>query len=82
MTIERNGPKIDYSKCTGCGTCYDICQGDIYTWDDEKGLPVIARPDECFLCAFCDLECPEEAISFAFPLHAMIDMGIFPKIGS
>ena len=80
MAIVRFGPKIDYQLCSGCGKCYENCQSDVYTWDSKKGKPVIARPDECYYCDTCDLECPEEAINIRLPLHSMLDIGIYPKI--
>lgn len=79
MTIGY-GPKIDYRFCNGCKKCYDICPSDVFDWDDEKSLPIVAYPDECYYCAGCELECLEEAISIKLPLHAMLDIGIYPEV--
>ena len=56
-------PKIDYKRCNGCKICYDDCPGDIISWDEEKDLPVILYPDECWYCGNCELHCPQECIN-------------------
>ncbi len=45
-------------KCTGCGTCYDICQYDAIIMNET------ARVDDfsCEGCGVCAHFCPEEAI--------------------
>ncbi|HNR12597.1 MAG TPA: 4Fe-4S binding protein [Thermodesulfobacteriota bacterium] len=51
---------VDEEKCTGCGTCVDICPVEAITLEQE-----IARVDEslCTECGLCVDECPVEAIS-------------------
>ena len=57
MTVE----KVDYSKCTSCLWCYEICPMDVYR---TAGRHVyIAYPDDCMCCYLCELECPTEAIT-------------------
>lgn len=75
----RCGPKIDYELCNGCRSCYEVCPSDAFDWDDQEGLPIIAYADECYYCGACDLECPEEAINLVWPLHIMVDFGIYPN---
>lgn len=76
------GPKIDYRWCNGCRACYDNCPMDVFGWDDEKGMPIVAYPYECRFCCICEMDCPELAINVEFPLHARIDLGIFPAKSS
>ncbi len=58
-------PKIDYSKCTGCGLCLLSCGNDVFRWSDQKGVPVVANPGSCVMgCTTCAKLCPEDAISF------------------
>lgn len=38
ITIENNLAKIDYSKCTHCGTCDDVCVTGCITEADFRGL--------------------------------------------
>jgi NAD-dependent dihydropyrimidine dehydrogenase PreA subunit len=51
---------VDNDKCTGCGTCVDVCPMDVFEIEDEKSVPV--KTDECLLCRACEVQCPESAI--------------------
>jgi len=53
--------KIDYDKCSKCGTCIEVCPEEVYE-EDEKGFPKIVAADNCTDCGICVEECPEEAI--------------------
>ena len=53
-------PVIDYSKCTKCGTCVDICPATVFK-NSEKGIEV-AQPGECIGCKSCEIQCPVAAI--------------------
>lgn len=70
--------KIDYRHCNGCGICYRICPMDVFGWDEEKGLPILAYPDECWHCGACELDCPEMAIDVEIPFHQKFFFGIDP----
>ena len=59
MTIE----KIDHDLCTGCGICADICPMDVIRMDEDGEKAVIKYQEDCMLCEFCSLDCPEEAIT-------------------
>ena len=58
MSIER----IDEDLCTGCGTCADSCPMDVIRMDEERKKAAIRYPEECTLCAICEIDCPERAI--------------------
>lgn len=58
MTIES----IDLARCIGCGTCVDSCAMDVFRLDEEKGKAVIKYPEDCVLCGFCEIDCPEDAV--------------------
>jgi len=62
-------PHFDMEKCSGCGTCDEICPADaIYMKTSaEKDIPYLKYPDECWHCGSCRQDCPEEAIDIQFP---------------
>lgn len=62
-------PVIDKGKCTVCGTCVEICPGDVLSMENE---PVVAHPEECWHCGACYLDCPEGAITIHIPLAMML----------
>ena len=57
-------------KCTGCGTCVNVCPGDVLAMKDGK--PYVRYPDECIHCSACMLDCPSGAIFFRLPLPATL----------
>ncbi|MDO9535813.1 MAG: 4Fe-4S binding protein [Bacillota bacterium] len=50
--------KIDAEKCSGCGSCVDVCPTDAITVDEIASVDA----NECTDCGSCVDECPEEAI--------------------
>jgi NAD-dependent dihydropyrimidine dehydrogenase PreA subunit len=70
--IER----LDQRKCTGCGTCVEVCPMDVFrlTTDvdiatlNRRGLPArkthayLAYPEDCMTCFTCELKCPTGAL--------------------
>jgi len=50
----------DWCKC--CGICSAFCPKGVIG-RDEKGAPVIQDPDACIGCRFCELHCPDFAIT-------------------
>ena len=59
MSIE----KIDPELCTGCGICVESCSVDVIRMDESSEKAIIRYPQDCMLCEFCVLDCPEEAIT-------------------
>ncbi|MBN2569346.1 MAG: ATP-binding protein [Deltaproteobacteria bacterium] len=57
--------KIRQEKCTGCGTCMEVCRFDAVVEDEqsEKGRFSI-DPVACEGCGVCSYFCPECAIDF------------------
>jgi NAD-dependent dihydropyrimidine dehydrogenase PreA subunit len=53
-------PKIDYDKCTNCGTCIEACPVEVFAKEGEK--VEIKNPKECISCRSCEIQCPANAI--------------------
>ena len=66
---------VNTELCTGCKICYKSCFIDVINWDEEKRCPVIAYPEECVQCMFCELNCPVRAVK-VIPDYAAY---VFPR---
>ena len=53
---------IDYSKCSGCGKCVEVCQFDALTI--VEGRP-IRDNKKCMSCNSCFFNCPSKALYWA-----------------
>ena len=53
-------PVVDKAKCTGCGTCLDVCPMEVFDLEDKKA--VVKKENECIGCKACEVQCPEKAI--------------------
>ncbi|HDD63640.1 MAG TPA: 4Fe-4S dicluster domain-containing protein [Thermoprotei archaeon] len=54
-------PVVDKDKCTGCGTCAEICPMQVFDIVNGKAEPV--RADQCVGCRACEMQCPAGAIT-------------------
>ena len=56
--------KIDVERCTGCGTCVDVCSENVFELQEEEGKKIskMVAEDRCFACRACEVKCPEQAI--------------------
>jgi len=55
---------VDLDQCKACGICIELCPKDVFD-RDEKGYPLVARPEDCTICRFCEQHCPDFAIEVA-----------------
>ncbi len=47
--------------CKGCGLCVEFCPMNVLE-QDEDGRVIVARPEQCTACRWCELHCPDFAI--------------------
>ena len=53
--------QLDPEKCTGCGTCLEVCPRQVLNMNGKKAR--IANRDACIECGACALNCPFEALT-------------------
>ena len=56
------GIDIFMAWCKSCGICVAFCPGKCLD-QNEEGSPFVARPDLCTGCGWCEIHCPDFAIS-------------------
>ena len=52
-------PKVNPDRCTGCGSCIDVCPVDAISLADGKAVIDL---DKCANCHACESVCPVDAI--------------------
>lgn len=57
-------PRIDQSKCTGCGECITVCPTGTLGWQNDKAA--LLHPELCTYCTVCEDVCPVNAIELPF----------------
>jgi hydrogenase-4 component H len=59
----RGLPKIDISRCIGCGACVSVCPSSlIEIEEDDNHLTLKRHFERCIYCGRCEEMCPEKAI--------------------
>ena len=56
---ENMAAVVDETKCTGCGTCAEVCPVEAIKVDDVAHVD----PETCVDCGTCAEECPNGAIT-------------------
>jgi len=54
--------RIDAELCCGCGVCVDRCALDTLRMDEQKGIAIVAYPEDCMTCFTCEIVCPAGAV--------------------
>ena len=65
-------PEVDYSKCTFCGRCAEVCAYHALAVVNQQ---VLIFPELCHGCGSCTLNCPEEAIHEVLNVTGVIELG-------
>ena len=59
-------PKIDETKCIGCGLCATTCGRKVYKFDYDNKKSKVVNPKNCMVaCQTCANLCPASAIMFS-----------------
>ncbi len=66
---------VDDKLCNGCKICFKACFIDVIKWNAKTRRPIIAYPEECVQCMFCEVVCKKEAIN----VHPDYDSYLFPR---
>ena len=48
--------------CKGCGICIEFCPQEVFEANGQ-GRPIVAHPESCTACHWCDTHCPDMAIT-------------------
>jgi len=64
LGAKEKNTKIDIYKawCKACGICVAFCPQDVLA-RDEAGYPYVKSPEKCINCGWCELRCPDFAIT-------------------
>lgn len=55
---------ISAARCTGCNICVTACPTNVFD-AVKRGIPIIARQEDCQTCFMCEVWCPEDALYVA-----------------
>ena len=65
-------PKVDEAKCSGCGTCAEVCQYSAIVCIKSK---VMVFPEMCHGCGGCMRFCPEAALAESAREVGLVETG-------
>jgi len=65
-------PEVDFSRCTYCGRCGEVCQYNAIAVVQRK---VLVFAELCHGCGSCTLNCPEDAIHEKLRVSGVIERG-------
>ena len=58
-------PTVVAERCIGCGVCVTSCGRQVFAFDFEENVAVVAHPMQCMVgCTTCATLCTRDAIEF------------------
>jgi ech hydrogenase subunit C len=70
----RGKHEFDGEKCIGCGACAQVCSSEAISVLEDNGKRLIKVDyGHCSFCAFCQDECPTQAIKLTREYHLLTD---------
>lgn len=67
-------PLIKKELCVGCGSCEEICPGDLMELDEATNTARCRSARDCWDCMACVKACPKGAIETRIPYQ----LGYYP----
>lgn len=71
--VENNLAKIDYSKCTDCMKCFEVCPTGAITADESKRVVARVIDEKCIGCTICAKNCPVDCIEGSLKKVHVVD---------
>jgi len=62
--LPRGRVTVFPNWCKGCGLCVEFCPAKMLE-QGEDGRVIVAHPEKCTACRWCELHCPDFAIFVA-----------------
>jgi 2-oxoglutarate ferredoxin oxidoreductase subunit delta len=59
--LPRGRVTVFPNWCKGCNLCVEFCPTDVLE-QGEDGRVIVAHPERCTACRWCELHCPDFAI--------------------
>ena len=55
---------VSETRCIACDICERACPANVFD-RDVRGVPIIARQQDCQTCFLCEIYCPTDALYVA-----------------
>jgi len=59
--LPRGYVTVFSNWCKGCGLCVEFCPASVLEQGPD-GRVIVAHPEKCTACRWCELHCPDFAI--------------------
>lgn len=60
--LPRGRVTVFPNWCKGCGLCVEFCPAGVLEEQGNGGSVIVAHPEKCTACRWCELHCPDFAI--------------------